>query len=606
MRGTLICSLAAAFVAAAAPALAEGATATPLGLTDCGEVRGFHQCSGLVETWDGIPLDTTVTLPSSKRKRYPLVALMHGFGNSKWAYLNPDEEAYTGNAYRWAKRGYAVLTYTSRGLWGSCGEPTARLASPAACAQGYIHLADVRYEARDAQELVGRLVDGGWADPKALGVTGDSYGGGQSLMIAALRDRIMLPDGKLVRWRTPAGRRIGIAASAPVIPWSDLISAAAPNGTVSDTGVTSRARATSPVGVSKTTVITAIAAAAQTAIGPGQPLGQPFVPGRPMGFLAPPGVDPEADVLGWVTRTNLGEPYTDGSAQQIVRTLANYHSAYYIDASRPPAPLLISSGFTDDLFPADEALRFANRTAKRYPSSPLSLLFGDFGHQRAANKAAERTQLMRSIRRWFDRHLRGKGRAPNSVVAYGQSCPRGRESLGPWRAASFGALSNRNSWREFSGTHEVSALSGVLGAAPALDPAAGGGDGCAQVANEPTPGASSFLLKRAGERPLTLIGSPRISALIKLSGAGEGTAQLGARLWDVAADGSTRRLVARGSYRPRDGRNQWFLHPGAWRWERGHSAELELLGADAPYSRPSNGVFTVALSNVRITLPTRR
>ena len=83
------------------------------------------------------------------------MVLIHGFGNSKYEYLDPASEAYTGNAFTWARRGYVVLTYTARGLWGSCGTPESRAASPAACADGWLHLADVRYEARDTQELWG-------------------------------------------------------------------------------------------------------------------------------------------------------------------------------------------------------------------------------------------------------------------------------------------------------------------------------------------------------------------------------------------------------------------------------------------------------------------
>ena len=243
MVRSLVQALVCALVALATLAPAASAE-SPLGLTDCGEAEGLYQCSGLVETWDGIPLDATVTLPRSGARRLPLVVLIHGFGNSKYEYLDPASEAYTGNAFTWARRGYAVLTYTARGLWGSCGQPEARLANPVACADGYLHLADVRYEVRDTQELIGRLVDEGYAAPRRIGVTGDSYGGGQSLMLAALRDRVMLPDGRLVPWRTEAGRRLRLAASAPVIPWSDLVSAAAPNGRVSATRVTSRRRAT--------------------------------------------------------------------------------------------------------------------------------------------------------------------------------------------------------------------------------------------------------------------------------------------------------------------------------------------------------------------------
>jgi len=183
----------------------------PLGLTQCSSIQGVYQCSGLVRTWDGIPLDTTVTLPSAGARNLPLVAEINGFGNSKYEYLDPSQTAYTDNAYDWARDGYAVLTYTARGLWGSCGTPEARLANPVACARGYIHLADVRYEVRDAQTLIGLLVDDGVADPAAIGVTGDSYGGGQSFDLGALRDRVMLherrhgtrlPSGSITRSRS--------------------------------------------------------------------------------------------------------------------------------------------------------------------------------------------------------------------------------------------------------------------------------------------------------------------------------------------------------------------------------------------------------------------
>ena len=89
------------------------AAAGPLGLSDCRQAEGVHQCSGLVTTWDGVPLDTTVTLPSATSKHLPLVVNLHGFGNSKYEYLDPASTAYTDNAFNWAKRGYACLLYTS-------------------------------------------------------------------------------------------------------------------------------------------------------------------------------------------------------------------------------------------------------------------------------------------------------------------------------------------------------------------------------------------------------------------------------------------------------------------------------------------------------------
>src|SRR5690606_28371908 len=70
------------------------------------------------------------------------------------------------------------------------------------------------------------------------------------------------------------------------------------------------------------------------------------------GYYSPAGTQPSADLIGWKKFMDDGEPY-DGSpqAQQMLDEIQKHHSSYYIDSSQPPAPLLISSGFTDDLFP---------------------------------------------------------------------------------------------------------------------------------------------------------------------------------------------------------------------------------------------------------------
>ena len=596
-------SVALTIAALAAPGIARAA-ATPLGL-DCVKADDFRECSGLVDSWDGIPLDTTVVLPPGRAKDLPLVALVHGFGNSKYEYLDPASEAYTGNAYTWARRGYAVLVHTARGLWGSCGMPEARLANPVACLDGYIHLADVRYEVRDTQELIAQLVDEGVADSKRIGVTGDSYGGGQSLMMAALSDRIMLPDGSYAPWRSPGGTRIRLAGAAPVIPWTDLVSAAAPNGSVSSTRRTSRKRATTPVGVEKASVVNAIFAAAQFAVGPGQPIGEPFVPGRPMGFLAPPGIDPEADVAGWVARTTAGEPYDDESARSIVDLLTSYHSAYYLRSDRPPPPLFLAAGMTDDLFPADETLRFANRTQRKFPGSPLGVMLGDFGHQRAANKPSERERLVEAIDRWFAHYVRGDSpTAAQGVSATTQRCPRDGKEGRTFTARSFAALARGRRVRRFTEAATVASAGGDPAVAAAIDPVSGMGDGCVATQRSEAPGTARYELKAAGKRAITLIGAPRLRASLGLGGAEPGTPQLVGRLWDVAPDG-TQQLVARGLYRPAEGRNRWELHPNGWRFKRDHAAELELLGQDAPYARPSNGEFSIEVERLRVTLPTR-
>src|SRR5205823_7200419 len=166
----------------------------------------------------------------------------------------------------------------------------------------------------------------------------------------------------LIPWHSPRGTPLRIAAAAPVIPWTDLVYAIAPNGRTLTYAITPPGADVQPVGVFKASFANGIFAAAQSATGPGQPTGEPFVPGRPMGYLAPSGADPQADVAHWVSRADAGEPYDDADAREIVDQLERYHSAYYVDSHVAPAPSLIASGFTDDLFPVDEALRFANRT----------------------------------------------------------------------------------------------------------------------------------------------------------------------------------------------------------------------------------------------------
>ena len=600
-RALSVAAAAVCMLAAAGPARA----AAPLGLTSCAPAEGLHQCSGLVKTWDGVPLDTTVTLPSADASGLPLVVLVHGFGNSKYEYLDPASSAYTGNAFEWARRGYAVLTYTARGLWGSCGTPDARAAGGADCARGYIHLADTRYEVRDTQELIGRLVDEGVADSARIGATGDSYGGGQTFALAALRDRVMLPDGQLVPWRSPNGTPLQLAAAAPVIPWTDLVYAIAPNGRTFTHTVMPPDASVTPVGVFKTSIANAIFAAGQFATGPGQPTGQPFVPGRPMGWFAPAGTDPEADVAGWVARADAGEPYDDPEARAIVERLERYHSAYHVDSSSPPPPLFVGSGFTDDLFPVDETLRFVNRMRRDHPDVPISLLLGDFGHQRATNKAPDRQRLVDSIGAWFDFHVRGLGAAPQpGVVATTQTCPRDQPSAGPFSARRFEALARGEVRHAGGDAQTVDSAGGDPSVAAALDPAAGAGDGCVSVGSDPAPGTATYSLPAAPAAGFTLLGAPTVIARLRVNAEPSNT-QVASRLWDVAPDG-TQRLVARALHRPAGSETEaWQLHPNGWTFAEGHVPKLELLGQDAPYGRPSNDPFEIVVEDLELRLPVR-
>jgi hypothetical protein len=393
-----------------------------------------------------------------------------------------------------------------------------------------------------------------------------------------------------------------------VIPWTDLIYAIAPNGRTLTYAITPKEQDAAPVGVFKETFANGIFAAAQFAVGPGQPVGEPFVQGRPMGYLAPAGSDPDADVAGWVARADAGEPYDDASARAVVDQLEHYHSSYWIDPSTKPAPLFVASGFTDDLFPIDEALRFVNRTRRLHPKVPVAMMLGDFGHQRASNKARERARLIKLIHAWMDRHLRGRRSAspPRGMVASTQTCPRDARADGPFSASSFARLA-RGEVRFLSRKPQtIEASGGDPSVGSAIDPVAGGGDACATTSAADQSGTATYRLAAAPKRGYTLLGAPTIVARLRVSGDAA-AAQVAGRLWDVAPGGGSQTLVARGEYRPTGAakREVWQLHANGWRFKRGHTPKLELLGSSPPSSRPSNGQFQVTVERLELRLPTR-
>jgi len=141
-----------------------------------------------------ISLDTSLYLPAVTPA--PAVLLAHGFGGSK--------ASVDGDARELAGRGYVVLTWSARGF-GSSG--------------GQIALDSPDHEVADASQLVDWLAgrsevrQDGPGDPR-VGVTGASYGGALSLLLAGYDRRI--------------------DALAPVITWNDLNQALFPNAAGSD------------------------------------------------------------------------------------------------------------------------------------------------------------------------------------------------------------------------------------------------------------------------------------------------------------------------------------------------------------------------------------
>jgi hypothetical protein len=535
------------------------------------------------KTFDGVPIDVNVAFPpapgSGPDGPYPLVMGFHGYGGSKFGL---------GTMRHWLDRGYASFSMTERGFHQSCGTAAARAADPSGCARGWIRLGDIRYEVRDAQQLAGRLADAGLIHPTKIGSVGGSYGGGKSMSLGALKDRVMLPSGALAPWTSPGGKPMRIAAATPIIPWTDLASALMPNGSTLDYVADAPYRGR--IGINKDSFVNGL-----------------YLVGCQLNFCAPPGADPDADLTTWKTRIDAGEPYEgDPLAAELLEEVTTHHSSYYIDHSRPPAPLLIANGFTDDLLPVDEALRYYNRTRTQYPDTPVALFFADFGHQRGQGKADQQAQQDARIDAWMDYYVKGVGQKPfQGVEAFTQTCPGSAPSGGPFRAATWAALAPGEVRLHSGKPQTISPTAGDPAIGRIFDPIFGGG-ACAQASGATQPGTATYHFASAPAGGYTLLGSPTVIAHFRLPGA---TSQVAARLLDVGPDGKET-LVARGLWRPKVSgkpvRQVFQLHPNGWHFAAGHVAKLELLPNDAPYGRASNGQQEVRVHNLELRLPVRQ
>ena len=533
------------------------------------------------KTWDGVPIDVNVAFPAAPSSGsdgpYPLVIIGHGYGGSK---------VDLGTMQPFLDRGFAVFAMTDRGFNGSCGNSASQTADPSGCANGYIRLMDDRYEVRDAQFFAGELADEGLVEPTKIGATGGSYGGGLSMALAALKDRTMLPGGTLVPWKSPSGTPMSLAAAAPNIPWTNLAYALQPNGSTLD--YVKDAPYKGDPGVEKMSFVDGI-----------------YLVGCSIaGFCAPEGSDPQADLTGWKNLIEQGEPYLDDpKIQAILDEMQAHHSSYGIDHSEPPAPLLISNGFTDDLFPVDENVRFYNRTKSQYPNAPVSLFDGDFGHMRGQNKPDVTGALNDATLAWLDYYVKGSGTKPfQGVTAYTQTCPSTAPSGGPYTAKSWASIAPGEVRLDSASAKTIQPNAGDPSIGHTFDPVPAG-KACATAPGADQPGVASYRLPKVQGKGYTLLGSPTVIADFKSASS---NSQVAARLLDVGPDGQET-LVARGLWRPPTGKKPvehvFQLHPGAWHFAAGHIAKLELLPNDAPYGRASNGQQKVTVSNLELRLP---
>ncbi len=563
----------AAAVAALALLPATARAADPFG-HPCTPQNGVRFCpttdlAQRVPSFDGVPLDVDVTLPPTGDGPFPTIVMEHGYPGTKQTFQAATPAGNGGSTYHYndvfyAQQGYAVMTLSARGFGRSCGVPDSRTAG---CERGWTHIADQRFEGRDVQLLLGTLVDERVADPEALGVTGVSGGGGRSIGLAFLQNRIRGPDGSFARWVSPAGTPLRIAAAFPRWGWYDLTTALVPNGRPR--------RSRRPLGIPKRTWIDLL-----------------YAGGAAAGLLSPPGADPQADLTNWRSATTR-EPFAP-EVTTIARTLSTYIGGAAGLRGSKPAPLMIENGWTDELFPADEALRIGAGATRP------KLLLGDLGHGWAHNPR-QSDRVFNDLGAAFFRSLLQpelpRRALPAAVQAYVSTCPKGTVGR-RLRGSSLASMQRGRVVLRSARAQRLSSRGGRRATALALNGASG--DWCTGVPARREPNSATY---QAGSGGFTLLGAPAVQATIRARGAG---GQIAARLWEVR--GVRQRLIARGLYRLTDhqrGRVRFALHPNAYRFAAGTRVKLEVLGRDAPYAQAPQRRFSVSLDRLKVVLPTR-
>lgn len=541
-----------------------GEGVTRPGLT-CGssgpEVRS---CSGFLASGvDGALFEVGIEIPRGDGP-HPLVVLMHGWGGSR----NSSGEI----AERLLGSGYAVLRYSARGFGDSWGQ---------------VNLADIHVELRDLRSMVGQVIDrsGFRLNPDAVAITGASYGGGHS-WLAALEPVFTSPGGRTIRIRTVV----------PIVPWTDLLYSLAPNG---------RSRfSVEPLGGVKTSYVNAL-----------------FISGLRDDPERPYPNYPEY-LLRWEAWMNIIEPTAfDPVWAEIRDGLAGYRSIwwqrdFWEKASARRTPIFVVQGWTDDLFPAPEAIRMLRALRTADPGYPIKAYLGDIGHPRAANKPGEVAQVLDRIGAWLDFHLKGEGDAPTYDVVAAITRPRDQPfdpkdvlSVPAWDALASGSVM----WGFEGSAVLVNPVDDPL-AAFFWDPVVM--EGARELEPLPAPPEAptdsrslavfQVPVSELAASDLLIAGQPSVRLRATTTGV---RVQLNARLYDLAPDGREQ-LITRGTFTltptPEVALEVEIpTYGNLWEAAYGHILRLEITNLDSPYIRPSAVASVTTIEDVRLTLPVR-
>ena len=574
------------------PTLAQLA-ATKLGLA-CSMVTtsdnvAYMKCSGEIPSFDGLGLDTDLSIPITATKPRQTLVMLHGWSQDK-TYWEADTTAGDGgDTWHWnnawfVSKGWVVVNYTARGFQESCGMTD----QDANCTpNGYTHLSDRQFETRDTQTLFGKLVDAGIAAPKQLASTGDSYGGGQSWLLATA-----LP------WQSPNGVKLQLAAAVPKYGWTDLLDSLSPNGRATP-AVVQPANHETPYGIAKESYINGLWA-----------VGRAEANGRYDENPADPGTNLDLQQQ----QVEQGEPYDTTTNPQLQATVESYRnrSAFdttdYLAALRAgtvrAVPLLSIQGWTDPLFPAVQTLQMFRKLKAADPSYPIQFVFGDVGHSNAQNAPWQWQPINTLADRFLAAHVLGQKTLAPSAQAYSFQTECGGTAQPAPIAGAWD--SHASSHVQLTSTTASTTASVDPNAADGLDSDPIANSGCrTEDANTTDPGAAYYAFPSKGEH---LLGLPTVQLPYALTGE---DATVAFKLWDQKPDGS-KTLVTRAAYRlstaagdPAAGILKTYLYGNDWVFPAGDTIVLQVTQNDAPYLRPDNEPSVIAWSGVTLNLPTR-
>ena len=592
----LIVVLAAVLVSGAqakGPSTLDQLAASKLGLS-CSKVTtsdnvAYMKCSGEIPSFDGLGLDTDVSIPLGVTQARQTLVMLHGWSQDK-TYWEANTTAGDGaDTWHWnnawfVSQGWVVVNYTARGFQESCGITD----QDANCTpNGYTHLADRRFETRDSQLLLGKLVDAGIANATELASTGDSYGGGQTWLLAT-----SLP------WQSPSGVPLQLAAGVPKYGWTDLLDSLVPNGRATP-AVTQPANHESPYGDAKLSYIAGL-----WAVGRAEANGR--YDENPLDF--------GTNLDYQLARVQQGEPYDASTDPGLQATVESYRYRDAFDATDYLAalqagtvravPLFSIQGWTDPLFPPVQTLQMFRKLQAADPSYPVQMVFADVGHSNAQNPSWQWQPINTLAYRFLAAHVLGqKGLAPAAQVYSFQTECGGTNQPAPisgqWDSLSSSSVTLTSSTPATTTSADPNGADGA-----ATDPIAN--SGClSEDANTTDAGAAYFSFASKGEH---LLGLPTVQLPYTLVGA---DATVAFKLWDKKPDGS-KTLVTRGDYRlstaagdPATGVLKTYLYGNDWTFPTGDTIVLQVTQNDAPYLRPDNEVSAIQWSGVTLVLPTR-